>query len=531
MPEAPAIMELQPRSSDASGLPAAKLPAAAESTTQSSPNASDAPPHQDTGLSALRAGIIAAAVTGILVASSMTTGLLTVALPKMATDLDIPEHLLLWPASIYGLACGCTLLMAGSIADAVGSRIVYLIGCLLLSLSMLASGLAQTSTQLIVFRGFQGVAASCCLPTAVSILSEAFPDGRRRNIGFAMMGAGQPLGYSLGLSLGGVFVNSIGWRVSWYLCAGLALLVFVASIWALPIKPSTDALTRRAFLQRLDIIGALIASACLGMLSYVLAVVSEGSSEIKDGKNIALLCISGALIPTFIFWMDFRVKKNKTALIPNKLWRKSAFSTVCGMVFLTWAALNATNYYSSLYFQEIQELSALQTSIRFLPNAILGIILSVATGLILHKFSAYWIVLLASVITAVSPALLALNDPDWSYWYTQFWAILLSAIAVDVLFVVSNLIITNIFPPSMHALAGAVFNTVSQFGTAVGLAIMGVISSNVTNHSGSLDKTSPSALLDGYRASFWACFGSLCLSIAIGCFGLKDVGKLGLKVE
>lgn len=225
---------------------------------------------------------------------------------------------------------------------------MYLIGCLLLSLSMLASGLAQTSTQLIVFRGFQGVAASCCLPTAVSILSEAFPDGRRRNIGFAMMGAGQPLGYSLGLSLGGVFVNSIGWRVSWYLCAGLALLVFVASIWALPIKPSTDALTRRAFLQRLDIIGALIASACLGMLSYVLAVVSEGSSEIKDGKNIALLCISGALIPTFIFWMDFRVKKNKTALIPNKLWRKSAFSTVCGMVFLTWAALNATNYYSSL---------------------------------------------------------------------------------------------------------------------------------------------------------------------------------------
>lgn len=99
MPEAPAIMELQPRSSDASGLPAAKLPAAAESTTKSSPNASDAPPHQDTGLSALRAGIIAAAVTGILVASSMTTGLLTVALPKMATDLDIPEHLLLW----YGL--------------------------------------------------------------------------------------------------------------------------------------------------------------------------------------------------------------------------------------------------------------------------------------------------------------------------------------------------------------------------------------------------------------------------------------------
>ncbi|KAK7707403.1 hypothetical protein SLS57_009273 [Botryosphaeria dothidea] len=132
-----------------------------------------------------------------------------------------------------------------------------------------------------------------------------------------------------------------------------------------------------------------------------------------------------------------------------------------------------------MVFQEVQTLSALQTSVRFLPNAVMGIILSVGTGLILHRFSAYWIVLLASLVTAISPLLLAITNPDWSYWYTLFWAVMLSAIAADVLFVVSNLIITSIFPPSTQALAGAVFNTVSQFGTAVGLAIMGVISSNV----------------------------------------------------
>lgn len=238
--------------------------------------------------------------------------------------------------------------MAGSIADAVGSRIVYIIGCLFLALSMLACGLAHTSTQLIVFRGFQGVAASCCLPTAVSILSESFPDGRRRNIAFALLGAGQPLGYSLGLSLGGVFVNSIGWRVSWYLCAVIALVVFIASIWAVPTKPEAAPFAWKSFLERLDFVGAAIASACLGILSYVLAVVSEGSSQIKHPTNIALLCISGALIPAFIFWIELRVKKNKTALIPNSIWRKTAFSAVCAMVFLTWAALTASNYYSSL---------------------------------------------------------------------------------------------------------------------------------------------------------------------------------------
>ncbi|GME35261.1 uncharacterized protein K452DRAFT_272011 [Neofusicoccum parvum] len=267
------------------------------------------------------------------------------------------------------------------------------------------------------------------------------------------------------------------------------------------------------------------------MLSYVLAVVSEGSSKIKDGKNIALLCIAGALIPTFVFWMDVRVKKDKPALIPNALWRKTAFSTVCMMVFLTWAVVMTVEYYFSLFFQEIQDLSALQTSIRFLPNVVAGIILTIIIGMVLHKYSAYWIVVSVSLFSAISPMLLAITKPEWSYWYTLFWAMLLSALAADVLFVVSNLVITNAFPGSTQALAGAVFNTVTQFGTAVGLAIMAVISSNVTSRSDFPNKSSPLALLEGYRASFWACFGAMILSIGIGAFGLRGVGRVGLKIE
>ncbi|KAF9639941.1 integral membrane protein [Lasiodiplodia theobromae] len=485
----------------------------------------DAPQQQQ--LSLFRLGTIAAAITGVLVASSMTTGLITVALPTMAKDLEIPEHLLLWCVVFFFFF----FFLSGAIADYVGSRIVYLVGCLFLSLSMLASGLAQNSTQIIVFRGCQGVAASCCLPTAVSLMSEYFPGGRRRNVGFAIMGAGQPLGFSLGLFLSGFFVDSIGWRYSWYLAAAVAMAVFVVAIWALPRKRAEVRYSWGGLFRQLDVVGAGMASACLGILSYVLAMISDGPSQIRQGRNIALLCIAGALLPSFIFWMDLRTKRNMTALIPNALWKKTAFSTICVMVFFTWAVLNAVNFYSSLFFQDVQSLPALQTSLRFLPNAISGIILSIGTGMILHKFSAYWIVLAASVISALSPMLFAIAEPTWSYWYAQFWAMLLSAVAVDVLFVVSTLVITNIFPPSTQALAGAVFNTVAQFGGAVGLAVMAVISSNVTEQSDYAVKTSPPALLEGYRAAFWACFAAMILSVGIGCAGLRDVGKFGVKVE
>jgi len=66
---------------------------------------------------------------------------------------------------------------------------------------------------------------------------------------------------------------------------------------------------------------------------------------------------------------------------------------------------------------------------------------------------------------------------------------------------------------------------------AVGLAILAVISSTVTEQSSYSSKKSPQALLTGYRASFWTCFGAILLSCAICMVGLRDVGKVGLKRE
>ena len=162
----------------------------------------------------------------------------------------------------------------GSIADFVGSRAIYLSGCFLLGIFILASGLAQTGIQLIIFRAFQGVAISLCLPTSVSIITNAFPNGQRRNIGFACIGLGQPLGYSVGLVLGGFFVDSIGWRFGYYLCAGASVIVFGVGLWILPTDPHRPLTSWKSLMYGIDWVGAAIASSSLGMLSFVFAYVS-----------------------------------------------------------------------------------------------------------------------------------------------------------------------------------------------------------------------------------------------------------------
>ena len=95
-----------------------------------------------------------------------------------------------------------------------------------------------------------------------------------------------------------------------------------------------------------------------------------------------------------------------------------------------------------------------------------------------------------------------------------------------VLFVVSALIITASFPDGTHALAGAVFNTLSQFGASVGLACVSLISSTVAKQS-----HAPKDLLQGYRACLWTLLGAAIATCLAGGFGLRRMSEKGMKQE
>lgn len=171
---------------------------------------------------------------------------------------------------LYSLTSGSCLLIAGAVADVVGSRPIFLTGCFLIACFVLSCGLARTGIELTVFRAMQGVAVALCLPTSVGIFTNAVPRGRGRNVGFSCMGLAQPLGFALGLVLGGVFVDTIGWRAGWYMCGGTIRLCLVVGIWTIPPHLVTQAQSLERFKADIDWAGAIIATACLALLSYVL---------------------------------------------------------------------------------------------------------------------------------------------------------------------------------------------------------------------------------------------------------------------
>ncbi|KAI0100557.1 major facilitator superfamily domain-containing protein [Nemania sp. FL0031] len=214
-------------------------------------------------------------LAGVSFLNTMGSGILIAALPTMARDVGLPPGLMLWPASVYALAAGALLLIFGAAADVVGAKLMWVSGSFLFIAFTLGIGFARTGIQLILFRTFQGIAIAMCLPTAVSLITNTFPRGSWRNTAFAMNGMGQPLGYSLGLVLGGIFTDTIGWRWAYYLMAIINVFLSVASLWSLPtVHHYSEKRWTTRLVHDIDWVGAIIMSAGLALLFYVLAAVS-----------------------------------------------------------------------------------------------------------------------------------------------------------------------------------------------------------------------------------------------------------------
>lgn len=160
-------------------------------------------------------------------------------------------------------------------------------------------------------------------------------------------------------------------------------------------------------------------------------MVTLDHNNISQPQNIVLLVVSILLLPAFSLWVKRQVKRQKPALIPNAVWNNMPFLFICVSMFFTWAAFNAFQYITTLFFQDIQKISALQASIRFLPMAVVGVLTNSVAAYLVVKVNVNILLGISAVITAVSPILMVVASPEWTYWAAAFVAMTLSPINGD----------------------------------------------------------------------------------------------------
>ncbi|KAJ7496663.1 major facilitator superfamily domain-containing protein [Mycena latifolia] len=474
--------------------------------------------------------LVMASVSGVTTLSVFLSGALTVALPTIGKDLNISEADLQWPLTVSSLSYACTLLLFGRIGDIVGGRWMFLAGSAWFSAWCVSTARAPNLASITIFSGMLGLGAAANTPAGIGIFMSHFPPGPRRNNAFGVLGAGQPLGYILGLVLGGLFSQSrVTWRGIFYVQAGLGSLFVVLGYLCLEKEPIAS---EKRYIKGLDWGGALLSTAGIGMLTYSLAASASAPRGWRSPHIIGLTCASVFILLIFWFYEEWRERKGVSVLMPPSIWRhpRARMPATIAMIFFAWWNFNTLLYLCALYYQQVNGLSPLQTSIRFIPSIICGICTNLAGGWLLNRVPGLPLILGAVTMNAVAALLFALLDIHASFWKMSFWVMILLA-GADLVYPAGTLQVSSAFDNDSKSLAGGIFTVAIRLGVSIGVAVTSsiatAVSQNYHSHHTELAFNSPEVLMVGFRAGGWCLCTAAVISFSIALIGLRGIGIVG----
>ena len=196
--------------------------------------------------------------------------------------------------------------------------------------------------------------------------------------------------------------------------------------------------------------------------------------------------------------------------MPLHVWRDRDFSLLMMILVLGFVAFAPSTFWLSLYMQRVQHLSALIVALHLLPMALMGILVNVVAGLLLHRVSNKLLVFIGAVSYTIALTLLAVQKEDSSYWAFIFPSLFFLVIGADLQFNVVNMYSMASLPIHQQSVAGGIFNTVTKLCITVGLGISTSIYTSVSTTISSED--SP---LKPYTAVYWFCFAASAFSICL----------------
>jgi EmrB/QacA subfamily drug resistance transporter len=391
---------------------------------------------------------------------------INVALPTIATDLDLGPSGLTWVVTAYTLCFGSLLLLGGRAADAVGRIRMLLAGLALFTGASLTSGLAVDGAMRSASRSAQGVGAALVSPAAMSLVTALF-HGPERNKALGVWAAIGGTGSAVGVLLGGVFVSGPGWEWVFFINVPVGAAVLAA----LPVvlRPVRGQLGAAVAPGRLDLPGALTLTAGPGLLIYGLVQARDHGFS-AAGAWVPLLAAVAA-VAAFVA-VESRVRKPLVRL--GLLARRSLAGGA--VVMLTASGLLISGFFlSSFYLQHVLGRSAMATGLAFLPVAVaivLGAHLaSTAVGRLGWRATATTGFLLA----AVGAVLLRGRDRGTGVWTGIVPGFALMSFGLGAVFVTATTAAMAGLEHRDMGLASGLVNTAHELGAALGVAVIAAI--------------------------------------------------------
>ncbi|HEY7173595.1 MAG TPA: MDR family MFS transporter, partial [Micromonosporaceae bacterium] len=409
------------------------------------------------------------------------------ALPTIVGELKGINHYS-WVVTAYLLASTASTPLYGKISDLYGRRPVLLFAILTFMVGSLLAGLSQNMTELIVFRGIQGLGAGGLMTLAFTIVSDVVtPRDRGRYMG--LFGAVFGVASVAGPLVGGYFaqLGTSGWRWIFYINVPLAVVAVIVINQVLRMVP----FHRRQ--HRIDWPGAVL------MITSVVCLLLALSFGGTPGWAWGSARVIGLFVAFVVLALAFVLVELRAAepILPLHLFRGRTFAISNASTFILGFAMFGSIIYVPLYLQIVKGASPTESGLLMLPMMAGLIGTSIVTGRIISRIGHYkWFPVIGTALLAAGLILftqLQVSTPLWqAFVYMLVVGVGLGAAMQPLVLAVQN----DVTLRDMGAgTASATF--FRSLGGAVGVAALGAVLSNKLGglgHGGNVSVDDPATI-------------------------------------
>ncbi|MBZ3907722.1 MFS transporter [Streptomyces griseiscabiei] len=466
-------------------------------------------------------------ILGVICLAQLTVLLdntvLNVAIPSLTEELGAATSDIQWMINAYSLVQSGLLLTAGSAADRYGRKKMLIAGLVLFGIGSLAAGLAQSTGQLIAARAGMGVGGALLLTTTLAVAMQIFAPGEQPKA-IGIWAAVNALGFAAGPLLGGFMLSHFWWGAIFLVNLPVVALGLVAVIALVPESKNPQG-------DRPDLLGALLST--IGMTALVYAIISGPEHGWTSGPVLATAAVAVVVLAAFAYW-ESRIPY---PMLDPHFFRDRRFTgAVSGAVLITFG-MGGALFLLTQHLQFVLGYDALEAGLRIAPLALtvvvlnfsglsakwtakLGMPVSIALGMVLMSGG------LVSVATMASGG----------YAGTLLGLVLIGVGCAVANPAMAHAIMSSI-PPAKAGVGAGINGTLAEFGTGLGVAVLGAVLNSrfaalVSVSAASLPAALAAADTAGERAAVMSAFSSgletslLVGAVAVLLGGLVAAGLL-----
>jgi EmrB/QacA subfamily drug resistance transporter len=387
--------------------------------------------------------------------------IVAVALPTIVTDLG-GQSLLTWTITIYLLASTITVPFYGKLSDLYGRKPLLMIGITIFLIGSALSGLSQNMTQLIIFRGIQGLGAGALFPISLAVIGDLF-DPRERGKYQGLFGAVFGVAAILGPLLGGFLTENFSWHLIFFINIPIGFVALAVIGRLLPTVKRPDAS------HNFDYLGGAVFT--VAVAAFLVGLTNKQTSDWGTFDVGGLILIGLALWGVFIL-IESRAKE---PIVPLGLWRDRTYASSIIATFLVSIGFFGAAVFLPQWFQFVEGASPTNSGLYTLALLAGVIIGSVGSGIIVSRTGKYKpVIAVGLAVMAVGLLLMSQIRADTELPVLWSW-MFVTGLGIGPTLAVFTIVVQNAVPVRSLGVATSNLTFFRQVGGSVGLAALGTI--------------------------------------------------------